>query len=151
MRIMKLHLYQDIIYLCGAGNYSPTDPLGNLSSLQEECRNAGISLNDEEILLQVSRSGTNPVLNTPCFGAGPVLSMEAPIPEIFSFFTLSAGDYLFYQFPDPTADEITTAYRNALSGLYARGWKPKGDNLYLRGVKEESQAYALQVFIPLTD
>ncbi len=147
---MRLNLYESIDYLCTAGDeLSRNDHLTNLSLLRSQCRTASITLPEDEILLCSTFDAGTHSISPVSFGAGPVwekIQLQPP----FCYVTLPAGAYLFYQFPDPSPEGVESAYRTALSGMDARGWRPKEHSLMLRGVKE-GPWYALQVLIPLVD
>ncbi len=141
---MRLHLYQDLQYLCTSRDISATDHLKNVETLSGQCSRAGITHTDEDIITVLSdKQKLQPLF----FGAGPA-EPDISLPDPFSYLSLPKGDYLFYQFSDTSQEGIRDAVNDAESALFQKGWSRQGAHIYIRGVKE-GPGYALQVIIPL--
>lgn len=155
-KAMKLYLYQDLRYLCIQDSLTFFDHLQNLDLLREKARTDTILMHDEEILCaasydtNISGDGITSSIQPLFFGAGPLADaiVAENLPKGYTVKAVESGDYLFYQFADPSPEGIDEAVNSAYKALLEKNWKTKDDTILLRGVKEVG-FYVLQILFPL--
>ncbi len=150
MGIMKLHLFQDIIYAGFADPCSWSDYTALLEALSTlVLRENSSMLNAEEFISAGTWDADSEFSLEKCIPAFFGVTCPAEhYPERLQPFILQAGDYLFSQFSDSSSRGITAAAEDARMELYHRNWNPSGNTVFLRGIREES-LWKLQLLIHL--
>ena len=146
MKPMRLHLYQSFRYLCipdTAAFYEPEKALKRLKNQFDD-------LQDEELVVITDRSQVlDSQQNAAVVGSGPFDGGNGdPRLQQASLIEIPEGDYLFYQFADPSPEGIRRAVLFLLADAKAKHIEPASDQIILRGVKETG-FYVLQLLLPL--
>lgn len=149
MKIMKLHLFQSVPYLCAAGNWSYQHPAQSLSHFKSLCVTSGAAWYTPELLFCISSKTPGTQQDAFLFGTGPADEQYKTPPNGFSIHTLKSGDYLFTQFSGNSPEEISNAVSSSQDALSKKGWKPEGSTWYLRGIQKD-EACSLQILIPVS-
>lgn len=146
MKPMRLHLYQSFRYLCipdPAAFYEPEKALTRLKEQFDDLRDEElVVITDEHQVLDSRQEGA-------VIGSGPFDGSAADIrDEHASIVEIPEGDYLFYQFGDPSPEGIRRAVLFLLSDAKAKHIELASGQIILRGVKEAG-FYVLQLLLPL--
>ncbi|MGM0431762.1 MAG: hypothetical protein ACQEQU_03505 [Spirochaetota bacterium] len=150
MRTLKLHLYENIRYLCIAESQAFFDPEGALKTLYAHIASCGLSSGDEEIAVFSNQELVLSEKETSLFvGTGPAGPTD--IPQGCPVFTkeIPAGTYQFLQLSDPSSEGIRSAAQFLLEKNEYKHNSPFSQEIILRGVKEAG-FYVLQLLMPIT-
>lgn len=149
MKIMKLHLYQSVPYLCASREWSFLYLEQSLSVLKSLCTASDAAWYEPELLFCISSDNPRNLQNAFLFGTGPASDVSQIPPEGFSIHVLESGDYLFTQFSGNSPENISDAVSASWEALSAKGLNAAGGSWYLRGI-QKGEHFSLQILIPFS-
>jgi hypothetical protein len=143
---MKLHLYESFYYTC----IPETDALFEMDKTAKRIREqTGTDIDEELAIFTRESQAFETQGNSLCAGLGPISQVSAQKLSPSGTMCIPEGDYLFYQFPDGSAQGIRDALTFLISYAKANSIPlSEQRRIILRGVKETG-FYVPQLLLPL--
>jgi hypothetical protein len=146
MKPMKLHLYESFYYTCIPEKDALFEMDRTVKRIKEQI---GTDIDEELAVFSQESQAFEFQGNSQCAGLGPIPQEILQKLPASATMCIPEGDYLFYQFPDASAQGIRDALTFLISYAKANSIPLQEQrSIILRGVKETG-FYVPQLLLPL--